>query len=263
MTENIFDIQSGEVIPIEDTIASTEGEIKNVRFNQALTLLGVIIILAIAAAIIITHQKEISDQQSGWRLGVSMGAGFGIPILIVLLMAAYSLQVHMNSLKSMLDGYKRKQKNTQQHPEENQKLSYFDQLVVINARNLEGNYNLVKKQNETSFRVTMIMNILGFIFISIGLSISFINLPHLNNLPYISSGAGIVIEIISSIFFVFHSKNVQQMKYYHRDTLKAQNILFAFQLVENTKDETTKAKIIAMMAARLMEEPDTSTANEK
>ena len=114
--------------------------------------------------------------------------------------------------------------------------TYFDSLVKINIENLGDYYRLVKVHTKESFRLAAIA----------GLAVGFLR-QDLQNLSYLSSASGIVIEFISGVFFYLYNKTVRQLKGYHDSLLDVQNILLSFKLIESTQDEKEKSVMIQKM----------------
>jgi hypothetical protein len=129
---------------------------------------------------------------------------------------------------------------------------YFKQLVSINLGNLAAYYEQVKAQTDKSFTASLIVGIIGFIFIGIGLILGLINTANSQTLAYISSGSGIITEFIAAVFFYLYNRTVRQMKGYHDSLLDVQNILLSLKLVEDTKEEGGKAKMVEKMLEYLV-----------
>ncbi len=129
--------------------------------------------------------------------------------------------------------------------------SYFDSLVSINVENLAAYYTLVKVHTNKSFNVAVGVGIVGFLFIVVGLAVGFSDAKNAT-LTYISSGAGVITEFISGVFFYLYNRTVRQMKGYHDSLLSVQNVLLSFKLVGDTKDEKEKAKMVAQMLGYLI-----------
>jgi hypothetical protein len=124
--------------------------------------------------------------------------------------------------------------------------NYFDKLVNINIDNLGDYYRLVKVHSRQSFLISVVSGIVGLIFIIIGISVGFKD-NKVENITYISTASGILIEFITSIFFYLYNKNVRQLKEYHDSLLDVQNILLSFKLIETTKDDKEKSVMIQKM----------------
>jgi hypothetical protein len=130
--------------------------------------------------------------------------------------------------------------------------NYFDSLVKINVENLAAYYALVKVQTDKSFMVSVASGIIGFILIVMGLIFGFTGVTNSQSLAFVSSGAGVITEFISGVFFYLYNQTVRQMKGYHDSLLSVQNILLSFKLVGDTKDEKVKAAMVAQMLSYLI-----------
>lgn len=131
------------------------------------------------------------------------------------------------------------------------KPEYFDSLVKINVENLAAYYSLVKTHTSQSFKVSLLISLLGFILIASGLVIGFKYNDKI--IGYISTGSGIIIEFISSVLFYLYNKTVRQLKEYHDSLINVQNILLSFKLIESTTDEKAKAEMVSKMLEYLVQ----------
>jgi len=125
--------------------------------------------------------------------------------------------------------------------------SYFDRLVEINVSNLDAYYGLVKRHTNNSFWVSVLAGGSGFGLIVVGLALGFNNTGDAAIISYITSGAGIVTEFITAIFFYLYNKTVRQLKEYHDSLIRVQNILLSFKIVGDTQDEGKKQSLMEMM----------------
>jgi hypothetical protein len=131
-------------------------------------------------------------------------------------------------------------------------LSYFDNLVEINVSNLAEYYGLVKSHTSNSFQAALGTGLVGFGLIVVGLIFSFFNTPTAERFALISTASGIITEFIAAIFFYLYNRTVRQLKDYHDSLLSVQNILLAFKIVEDTKDEAYKAQMMQEMISYLV-----------
>jgi uncharacterized membrane protein len=140
--------------------------------------------------------------------------------------------------------------------------SYFDQLVRINLTNLTEYYGLVKAQTQQSFFVSTGVGIVGFLLIAAGLTVLALSKSDEGNaetVAFVSAGAGIFTEFISSVFFYLYSRTVQQLKSYHDSLLHVQNILLAFRIVDQLPVGTQQASVIEKMVGYLLTSPPGET----
>lgn len=124
--------------------------------------------------------------------------------------------------------------------------SYFDSLVKINVENLGEYYALVKSNTRQSFQLSATMGIVGFAFIIAALVIGLKN-PSEMHISYVSAGAGVIVEVITGIFFFLYNRTVRQLKEYHDSLLDVQNILLSFRLIEKVTDTTSQSDMINKM----------------
>ncbi|WP_291633037.1 hypothetical protein [Clostridium sp.] len=124
--------------------------------------------------------------------------------------------------------------------------TYFDSLVNINVDNLSDYYTLVKVHTNKSFMLCCMSCISGFILIILGLVVIFLN-KNLENISYIVTASGIIVEVISGLFFYLYNKTVRQLKDYHDSLLNVQNILLSFKLIESTSNDIEKFAMIKSM----------------
>lgn len=128
---------------------------------------------------------------------------------------------------------------------------YFDSLVKINVENLAAYYSLVKTHTSESFKVSLLISIIGFILIAIGLVIGFNS--NQKSIGYISTASGVLVEFISGALFYLYNKTVRQLKEYHDSLIGVQNVLLSFKLIESTSDEKAKADMITKMIEYLVQ----------
>ena len=236
-----------EVRDIAEKIAEGEGKIKKNRHDrkQYTIILFVLIIVDIA----IYFFRWLINNQITFEVVFWIIAFFAFILGVAALGAQnfiISAQTDIDVLNSRLRVLSLLSGNTQQ----SQTSSYFDSLVRINVENLSTYYALVKVHTDKSFMVSIIVGIIGFVLIGIGLSVAFAT--NAQSIAYIGSASGIITEFIAAIFFYLYNRTVRQMKGYHDSLLVVQNILLSFKLVEDTKDESEKAKMVNQMLAYLV-----------
>lgn len=129
--------------------------------------------------------------------------------------------------------------------------NYFESLVSINVENLREYYLLVKKHTSYSYRVSLAAGALGFLLICGALMASYVR-GQLTSITYIGTGAGLVVEFISGIFFYLYNKTVRQLKGYHDSLLDVQNILLALKLIESVSKEDARSPMLQHMISFLM-----------
>jgi hypothetical protein len=130
--------------------------------------------------------------------------------------------------------------------------SYFESLVKINVENLAAYYTLVKVHTNKSFTVSIAVGVVGIALIMSGLVMGFLTNQNTRAIAYLSAGSGVVMEFISGVFFYLYNRTVQQLRGYHDSLLSVQNVLLSFKLVDDTRSETEKSKMVTQMLAFLI-----------
>lgn len=263
MNEDISYSLKEEITEIEDNISKLRGNIKNEWHQTRLYvcgILGMAILEALANYWAINNVHLLIERSdAGFPVfAVFFSDFFVLSVLISFVSAIIIQQTKITSWKAEIDGWQTRKSVASQFAKNTEKPSYFDSLVRINVENLTAYYKLVKEQTDNSYKIVVNMCMLGFILIGVGVVVGFVNLTHINMITYISSGSGVLIEAISSIFFALHSRTVRQMKVYHNNLLAVQNVLLSFKLIENSQDESEKAKMIGQMVAHLINKQEAS-----
>lgn len=231
---------------LTDKIADLETSLINARakFKADLkTIRGYYFVIGIGTIFLILHYSDTLLMPT-WLLLTDWS------ISILLLLAAFGTDTakskseveKIEAIKRIYLGFP---KPTENKPE------YFDSLVKINVENLAAYYSLVKTHTSQSFKVSLLISIVGFALIAAGLIIGFKYDDKI--IGYISTGSGIVTEFISGILFYLYNKTVRQLKEYHDSLINVQNILLSFKLIESTTDEKAKAEMVSKMLEYLVQ----------
>ncbi|WP_339183147.1 hypothetical protein MHB43_08035 [Paenibacillus sp. FSL H8-0317] len=128
----------------------------------------------------------------------------------------------------------------------NYKPTYFDSLVNINIENLSEYYSLVKKHTQKSFILSCTASASGFVLIILGLVFQYINRDY-ENISFLVTCSGVVVELVSGLFFYLYNRTVRQLKDYHDSLLEVQNILLSFKLIEETGETSERLPLITKM----------------
>lgn len=239
----------------EDRIAEIRVDISRTRFisNLYMGLGGLIIIVGILG-IYLTYQGFSDDVGiTSPRLFITIslyGIVTGISLIVVGLFQR-TRNIERESLVKSLEARK-----TYMEDDSQPKKQYFDRLVDINVINLGEYYSLVKSQTNKSFQTTLIVSIVGFVLLALGLVIGFTASPSKVYIGLIASASGIVVEFIAAIFFYLYNQTVRQLKGYHDSLLIVQNVLLAFKLVDDMKNQNEKADMMMKMLAYLMKQEE-------
>ncbi|HWZ18191.1 MAG TPA: hypothetical protein VNW73_05305 [Ktedonobacteraceae bacterium] len=264
-----------EIAESEVTIATLTGEILRIERNIGFYLYGILAIIGLAVFIVIWsafHQKELlsalntsSNTLYTYLLfGIIFAGIFMLATLIYFGQRIFSAHATLTSLKEDKDLWTIKKRITWQFAANLEKPSYFDSLVRINVENMAAFYVLAKGHAEKSYKIAITVSIFGFLLLIVGLTLLITNVSGSPLSSYITIASGIITEIIACIFFLIYNRTTRQMKGFYDSMLTEQNILLSFKLMEDSKDENEKAKIVSQMLTNLINKQNSSSlyANE-
>ena len=124
----------------------------------------------------------------------------------------------------------------------------FKELVGFNIQYLHAYNDLIKDHTQKSFLVSIVSGIFGFGLIVWGIWLGF---QDKNNLAYISTASGIIIEFIAVAVFNLYNKTIRELKDLHNSLLDVQNILLSFNIVQDLEGDT-KAEMLSQIIASLL-----------
>jgi len=245
-------------------IAKAESDINAQQSRNRIRL-----ILGLVMAVVITilfyfigDTLFVSSQMKNPVFLLSIGISYGLLIIGSLYFTQQSRMSNLRADLDLLNARKRilfQFESVDKTPAETASVSYFDSLVRINVENLAAYYSLVKVHTDNSFRVSLVAGIIGFVLITMGLVIGFVNDSRAEILAYISSGSGVVMEFIAGVFFYLYNKTIIRLKEYHDSLLAVQNILLSFKIVGDIQDEKEKVKMMGQMLVFLIGKKDIGT----
>lgn len=116
---------------------------------------------------------------------------------------------------------------------------FTDGLLKLSSKYLEMYYAQINQQANNSFKVVMVFSIIsGMVLLAGIIGVLFFDLKHE---AYISIGAGVITQFITSIFFVLYNKTVNGMSKYHKRLLMSQNLAIALKAAERMiKDDCSE-----------------------
>ncbi len=264
-----------EIEESEVTIAMLTGEILRTERTIGFYLYGILAIIGIAVFIVYWstfHQKELLNALNASSnslytyllFGVIFAGIFMLATLIYFGQRIFSARATLASLKADKDLWTIKKRITWQFAAKLEKPSYFDSLVRINIENQAALYVLVKWHTDKSFKVAMRVCVFGFFLVIVGLILTITNLSNPPTGSYITIACGVITEIIAGVFFYVYNRTTRQIRGFYDSLLTEQNILLSFKLMEDSKDENEKAKIVSQMLTNLINKQNSSSlsANE-
>lgn len=125
--------------------------------------------------------------------------------------------------------------------------NFFTKLVQINFKYLDQYYLQTQEQAEKSFRLATFASISGFVIIIIGIVMMYTNSTEP---AYVTTGAGVISQFISAIFFFLYNRTILKMSQYHQKLVITQNISLALKMTDDM-DKESKTKNLELIIDRL------------
>lgn len=238
-----------EINSLDRKIIQYESLLKQRKIISSIMLIASI--LGFSACAYISNHAAYEIDSSNFKLAFIT---IFVSSICFIAIASYNYIVKVNNLRERINVLKLQKSNIDEDIRVENESAYFESLVNINIRNLEEYYELVKTSNKSSFYVSLGMSLLGTILIASGLVTSYLN-KEIQNISYIATASGVLIEIISALLFYLYNRTIIQLKGYHDSLLDVQNILLSFKLIEDIKNEEYRSEIMKQMIEFLIK-PD-------
>jgi ABC-type multidrug transport system fused ATPase/permease subunit len=238
--------QNEKLIEVENEITAKKNYVR-LNMLASLILIGLSIILlgSVVASFVIP-----------WAIWISVVL---IVLFIILLIVAIGFGIGYYSAKTDIENLKARRNLISGLPINTEdKKEYFESLLQLNIQNLDSYYRMVKVHTAQSFRVSLMLSTIGILLITAGLVLGFGATGDKATIAYISSGAGILIEIVSSLLFYLYNKTVRQLKDYHDSLINAQNTFLSFRLIDPIPDGSEKVGLIIKMIDSLSKKSETN-----
>ncbi len=127
--------------------------------------------------------------------------------------------------------------------------NFFTKLVQINFKYLDQYYLQTQEQAEKSFRLSVFVSIAGFIIVVIGIIIIYVRGDD-KTAGYVTTGAGILGQFISAVFFYLYNQTIIKMSQYHQKLVLTQNISLALKITDDM-DKEAKSRSLEILIDRL------------
>jgi hypothetical protein len=131
--------------------------------------------------------------------------------VVSILIFIAALGTDSSKFKDELEKLEHRKKFVLQLTNPNYEPTYFDSLVNINIENLSEYYSLVKKHTQKSFILSCTASASGFVLIVLGLVFQYINSDY-ENISFLVTSSGIVVELVSGLFFICTIKQFANSK---------------------------------------------------
>ncbi|HZD57447.1 MAG TPA: hypothetical protein VE136_12020 [Anaerolineales bacterium] len=251
-TEEVFD-RLDRISKIDLEIARRESKLNEIRVRARYVIIS---FLLIALALVITTLTGVLNSLASPTFGKEFLFLMAAYITVIALVMPFYLQIQTARRQTEIDELNAQKRILTRLDKtsagDTASATYFESLVQINIENLGAYYAQVKNHAERGFMASLAVAIVGFALIATGLILGFVRAPNAQTLAYISSGSGVITEFIAAIFFYLYNRTVRQMKDYHDSLLSVQNILLSFKIVEDTKEESEKVKMVTQMIGFLV-----------
>ncbi len=127
--------------------------------------------------------------------------------------------------------------------------NFFTKLVKINFKYLDQYYMQTQEQANKSFNLSMFASMVGFLIITVGIIMMYIN-PKEFDTALITTSAGVITEAVASLFFYLYNQTVIKMAEYHQKLVVTQNISLALKISEDI-DAELKGQVQSQIIDRL------------
>jgi len=117
---------------------------------------------------------------------------------------------------------------------------FFNNLVKINFKYIDKYYLQTQVQADKSFLLSCIAAIVSLIVVIVGISMMFLNKDNVTP-SLVTTSAGVLGELISSVFFYLYTQTVIKMSEYHQKLVLTQNISLALKISDEL-DEPHKSE---------------------
>jgi len=166
------------------------------------------------------------------------------------------------SIEKKIYEYKNPKLDTKQQEkkyEESKKENNFDILSNINIEHLNKYYTQTYNQCDKSFTIAKMASNASYIILALGIILFFISILILETdqsrliMFGITTGAGVIIKVVSSLYFYIYNKSVSKLNEYHDKLYTIQNVLISLELSNQIEDSVKRDDIKADMIKRLLE----------
>lgn len=124
---------------------------------------------------------------------------------------------------------------------------FVDALLTLSYRYLDQYYLQVRRHSERSLVLTLVFAVFGGLTVLGGVLGGIFS--SLTTQSYIATGAGLVVELLSAVFFYLYNQTTQEMNAYYDRLVLAQNLAVAIKAAELLEEEERAKEITAIIAA--------------
>ncbi|MHB9901453.1 hypothetical protein CF095_13570 [Clostridium botulinum] len=265
LNEKNIETQIGKYKSLRIRPFSTEKELE----NEAKSILGakypiiIMTLLVIPAIVIITLlgfyfvQTDI-EKSLKYTEKLLMCAPLLFASFIVSLAVNEYYKYRINKEISKLRQNEEEQYMVYEHNTPKVKISAFEQLSKLNIDHLNNYYRQTYNQCDKSFKIAKTASNFGYGIIIAAIVLFIVSSKFVSDentrivVFAIGSTSGVIIKMISSIYFYLYNKTVREMNKYHNKLYTIQNILVSLELSDKINDVVKKDEIRVEMIRTLL-----------
>ncbi|SKB57850.1 hypothetical protein SAMN05660477_00005 [Soonwooa buanensis] len=127
--------------------------------------------------------------------------------------------------------------------------------IQLSLNQLNEYYTINKNQAKSSFRISLISIIIGFVTIVTGIWFYYFEISSIE-LSFLTGISGLLLEFIGGAYFFVYKKSLEQVNFFFAQLIKVQDTMLAINLAENIeildkKNEMTEKIVISLLERSL------------
>lgn len=131
----------------------------------------------------------------------------------------------------------------------------FKYVLLMNVSALEGYVAQTRIQAAQSFRLSQIVAVVGFLLIATGVAAGIylsVTRQRVLDMAYIASGAGILTEFVSGVFFYLYNRTLHQINRFHDKLVAMEQTSMSLLASSQIKDESKRDDATLTLARELL-----------
>lgn len=207
------------------------------------------------------NTNKLMDEQSIYEMVLPLSI-LSIALGVTLVIVGILIKWRKNLIELKIDNLKKediKKKSFKDKDSSKEKDNAFDVLSSINIDHLNKYYTQTYNQCDKSFHIANIANNASYIILAAGIVFFFVSIIFLKEeksrliMFGITTSSGVIIKVISSLYFYIYNQNVTKLNSYHDKLYNIQNILISLELSNQIEDPVKKDDIKSEMIKRLID----------
>lgn len=132
--------------------------------------------------------------------------------------------------------------------------------IQLNLNQTTEYYVINKNQAKSSFGISVFAMIAGLITILVGIWLFYFKSNLSFEVAIITTASGILLEIISGLYFHVYNKSIDQLNYFYEKLEKMQDTMLSIELSNNIEDSTKRTELHEKIILNLIERSNTSSS---